>query len=64
MVQIRDDKAIESAFQANNKGKNIGNLPRKKPVKFTKGKTGIFLKRQKFSPCSYCRKTNHVEKDY
>jgi hypothetical protein len=27
---MRDDKAIEGAFQANHKGKSIGNLQRKK----------------------------------
>jgi len=62
-VQMRDDVAVEGAFQANNKGRSTGNLPRKKPVKFSKGKTSISLRRQIFSPCSYCRRTNHAEKD-
>jgi hypothetical protein len=63
-VQMRDDVVVEGAFQANNKGRSTGNLPRKKPVKFSKGKTRISLRRQIFSPCSYCRRTNHAEKDF
>jgi hypothetical protein len=62
-VQMRDDEVVKGVFQSNNKGKSIGNLPRKKPVKFSKGKASISSKRQIFSPCSYCRRTNHVEKD-
>ena len=60
---MRDDEAVEGAFQANNKGRSAGNLPRKKLVKFSKGKTSIPSRRQIFLPCPYCRRTNHAEKD-
>jgi hypothetical protein len=60
---MRDDEAVEGAFQANNKGRSTGNLPKKKLVKFSKGKTSISSRRQIFSPCSYCIRTNHAEKD-
>jgi len=59
---MRDDATIEGAFQANNKGKSSGYLPRKKPVKYTKGKSGLSSKRQNFPHCSYCKRTNHAEK--
>jgi hypothetical protein len=36
---MRDEEAIEGAFQANIKEKSFGNLQRKKSFKFTKGKT-------------------------
>jgi hypothetical protein len=38
-VQMRDEEAIEGAFQANIKERSSGNLQRKKSFKFTKGKT-------------------------
>jgi hypothetical protein len=60
---MRDDVVVEGVFQANNKGRSTGNLLRKKPVKFSKGKTSISSRRQIFSPCSYCRRTNHAAKD-
>jgi hypothetical protein len=38
-VQMRDEEAIEGAFQVNTKERSFGNLQRKKSFKFTKGKT-------------------------
>jgi hypothetical protein len=55
-VHMRDD-------EANNKGRSVGNLPRKKLVKFSKGKISIPSRRQILLPCPYNRRTNHVEKD-
>jgi len=60
---MRDDETVEEAFQANNKGRSAGNLPRKILVKFSKGKTSIPSRRHIFLPCPYCRRTNHTEKD-
>ena len=62
-VHMRDDESIKGAFQANNKEMSAGNLPRNKLVKFSKRKTNTPSRRQIFSPCSYCRRTNHTEKD-
>jgi hypothetical protein len=62
-VHMRDDETVEGAFQANNKGRSVGNLPRNKHVKFSKRKTSTSSKRQIFLPCPYCRRTNHTEKD-
>ena len=45
---MRDDEAIKGAFQANHKGKSTGNLKRKKPFKFTKGKAEVSSKNQTF----------------
>jgi hypothetical protein len=53
---MRDD-------EANNKGRSVGNLPRKKLVKFSKGKISIPSRRQILLPCPYYRRTNHAEKD-
>ena len=63
-VHMRDDESIEGAFQVNNKEMSVGNPPRNKLVKFSKRKTSIPSRRQIFSPCPYCRRTNHTEKDY
>jgi hypothetical protein len=62
-VQMRDEEAIEGAFQANTKERGSRNLQRKKPFKFTKGKTEMSSRKQNYSPCSHCKRTNHAEKD-
>jgi len=48
---MRDDETVEGAFQANNKGRSAGNLPRNKLVKFSKRKTSTPSRRQIFLPC-------------
>ena len=60
---MRDEEAIEGAFQAKGRERNSANMLYKKPFKFTKAKTKMSTKRQVFSPCSHCKQTNHVEKD-
>ncbi|KAL3612663.1 hypothetical protein D5086_003683 [Populus alba] len=62
-VQMRDEEAIEGAFQANTKEMSSRNLQRKKPFKFTKGKTEMSSRKKNYSPCSHCKRTNHAEKD-
>ena len=64
-VQMRDDDAMEGAFQANNRGKKNGGLPFKKfnngKQILSKFKPAAPANKQIFLPCSYCKRTNHAE---
>ena len=65
-VQMRDDEAVEGAFQASFKGKKSGIFPKKNfstgKSNLSKGKAIVPASRH-FSPCSYCKRTNHAEAD-
>ncbi|RVW53770.1 Retrovirus-related Pol polyprotein from transposon TNT 1-94 [Vitis vinifera] len=62
-VLMRGDEATEGAFQENHKGKSSRNLQGKKFFKNNKGKAEGSSRKENFSPCYHCSRTNHAEKD-
>ena len=62
-MEMRDDESIEGVFQANNVFQPKKNFSNWKSKTSPKNRDVMPQIKQNLSPCSYCKRTNHAEKD-